>query len=411
MIKEGYKMTEIGEIPEDWTLRQLSDKDTSEIVMGQSPPSSSYNTSGNGLPFFQGNADFGTIYPTPRIYCTKPLKISETNDILISVRAPVGEINIAPFKCIIGRGLAAIRSINVYGKFLYYYLKNNIDRLKASSSGSTFKAVSKNSIMEFKVALPPLPEQQKIAEILSTADNAIDNVNEQIILTEKLKKGLMQKLLTRGIGHNRFKMTEIGEIPEEWGISKLGDVTEIMSGGTPAKSKKEYWENGNIPWIKSGQCNDNLIQTSDGYITESGLKNSSARLLKPGTVLVAMVGYKTAGRTGLLMFEACTNQNVAGIIAKDPKSLMQKYLFYVLQTKYPEFNKNTGFFIANLSFIRNLDIQIPPYAEQQKITEILSTVDKKLEILIKKRESLDKLKKWLMDNLLTGKIKVKINAK
>ena len=120
-IKAGFKKTEIGEIPEEWTVRQLGDKDVSTIVMGQSPPSSSYNTSGKGLPFLQGNADFGVLYPTPRVYCTKPLKLSETGDILISVRAPVGELNISSFKCIIGRGLAAVRNVqrNTYGKYLY----------------------------------------------------------------------------------------------------------------------------------------------------------------------------------------------------------------------------------------------------------------------------------------------------
>jgi len=198
-----------------------------------------------------------------------------------------------------------------------------------------------------------------------------------------------------------YKMTEIGEIPEEWKISKLGDVAEIMSGGTPAKSKKEYWENGKIPWIKSGQCNDSLIQTADGYITELGLKHSSARLLNPGTVLVAMVGYRTAGRTGLLTSQACTNQNVAALIAKDSHSLLQKYLFYELQTKYPEFNKNTGFFITNLSFVRNLDILIPPYAEQEKIAEILSTADDEIQKVDEQITLTEQLKKGMMRKLLT----------
>ena len=199
------KETEIGEIPEKWALKQLGDKDVSEIVMGQSPPSSSYNISCEGLPFFQGNADFGVLYPTPRVYCTKPLKVSETGDILISVRAPVGEINISPFKCIIGRGLAAVRSSpdNTYGKFLYYYLKNSIDRLKESSKGSTFKAVGRNSLMKFKIALPPLSEQKRIVDILSTIDNKILIEERRKESFENLFKTMLNKLMTGQIRINQ----------------------------------------------------------------------------------------------------------------------------------------------------------------------------------------------------------------
>ena len=120
----------------------MGDNKVSELVMGQSPPSSSYNTSGKGIPFLQGNADFGEIYPSPSIYCTKPLKVAEKGDILLSVRAPVGELNIAAFKCIIGRGLAAIRCKDkkTHYRYLYYYLKHTVKRLRHLSTGSTFKA-------------------------------------------------------------------------------------------------------------------------------------------------------------------------------------------------------------------------------------------------------------------------------
>ena len=193
-----FKMTEIGEIPEEWKLVEIGDNKVSELIMGQSPPSSSYNTSGKGIPFLQGNADFGQIYPTPRIYCTKPLKVAEKGDILLSVRAPVGELNIAAFKCVIGRGLAAIRCKDnkTDCKYLYYYLKYSVNRLRSMSTGSTFKAVGKDILSHFEICLPDYEEQQKIAEILTTVDYKLELLRNKKTYLERIKKGLMNDLLT-----------------------------------------------------------------------------------------------------------------------------------------------------------------------------------------------------------------------
>jgi len=193
-----FKMTKIGEIPEEWEVVNMGDNKVSEIIMGQSPPSSFYNTSGEGMPFLQGNADFGETYPHRSIYSTKPLKIAEKGDILLSVRAPVGELNISGFKCIIGRGLAAIRCEDkkTHSKYLYYYLKFTVNRLRSLSAGSTFKAVGKDTLSNFEICLPDFEEQQKIAEILSDADREIEALEQKRDKYILLKTGMMQQLLT-----------------------------------------------------------------------------------------------------------------------------------------------------------------------------------------------------------------------
>jgi len=141
------------------------------IVMGQSPPSSSYNTTGEGLPFFQGKTDFGDLYPTVRMFCTEPGKIAEAGDILISVRAPVGPTNISPQKSCIGRGLAAIRAEkHTDTKYLLYFLRFYEPNLAEQGKGSTFSAVSRSDLEDICIPLPPLPEQQRIAEVLTRAD-------------------------------------------------------------------------------------------------------------------------------------------------------------------------------------------------------------------------------------------------
>ena len=123
-----------------------------EINMGQSPVSSSYNENEDGLPFFQGKADFGKINPKAKVWCNKPTKIAEKDDILMSVRAPVGDLNIATAKCCIGRGLAGIRAKKdkCYFKYLFYFLRSKYNELNQMSTGSTFKAISKNNILNYQ---------------------------------------------------------------------------------------------------------------------------------------------------------------------------------------------------------------------------------------------------------------------
>ncbi len=196
-----FKKTEIGVVPEEWDVKSLGDPEVSRVIMGQSPPSSYYNEQNQGLPFLQGNADFGSLYPKTSIYCTKPMKLATKADILISVRAPVGELNISPFDCIIGRGLAAVRSVQDHTDmvYLYYYLKNNRKKLRAFSAGSTFDAIGKNTLINFEVASPSLNEQQRIAQILSNADKEIELLKQKRDKYKLLKTGLMQQLLTGGI--------------------------------------------------------------------------------------------------------------------------------------------------------------------------------------------------------------------
>lgn len=201
-MKTGYKQTPIGSIPKEWEVVRLGD--IAELIMGQSPPSSTYNNKGEGLPFLQGRMEFGEIYPSPTIYCSNPVKIAEPNDILLSVRAPVGDVNITPFRCCIGRGLSAIRAKRdkFDHLFLFYYLKLNGKKFEALSAGSTFKAIRRQEIENLLIPLPPLPEQRKIAEILSTVDKKLELERRRKEKLERIKRGLMNDLLT---GKRRVK--------------------------------------------------------------------------------------------------------------------------------------------------------------------------------------------------------------
>lgn len=161
-----------------------------EINMGQSPVSSSYNENEDGLPFFQGKADFGKINPKAKVWCNKPTKIAEKDDILMSVRAPVGDLNIATAKCCIGRGLAGIRAKKdkCYFKYLFYFLRSKYNELNQMSTGSTFKAISKNNILNIEGNIPEIKEQKIIVSKLDKFQDLIIKTEEQIELLDDLIK-------------------------------------------------------------------------------------------------------------------------------------------------------------------------------------------------------------------------------
>ena len=219
-------------IPKEWNLQNMSN--IFDVQMGQSPPSSSYNHEKQGLPFYQGTSDFGVKFPIPTTWCTKPRRTANVNTILFSVRAPVGEINLAPSKCAVGRGLAGLlpRSNNLM--YCYYLIQVNKNRFESYSQGTTFEAINKDEII--KVQLPHtnnLKEQTKIASILSGVDACIEKTQQKIDKIERLKRGLMQQLLTRGIGHVRFKKVRwfLGkkiQIPEKWTVTTLSKCVTIQ---------------------------------------------------------------------------------------------------------------------------------------------------------------------------------------
>ena len=200
---KNYKQTEIGRIPKEWEVVRLKDAEEMKLIMGQSPPGKSYNRKGEGIPFIQGKAEFGSIYPSPVLWTSQPTKIAEEGDILISVRAPVGEVNICPYRLCIGRGLAAIRIRKGSNMFYFYWFQKVRQHIEKISKGSTFKAITKNELTNLFLPLPPLPEQKKIAEILSTVDKRLELLKNKKEKLKRIKKGLMNDLLT---GKRRVKV-------------------------------------------------------------------------------------------------------------------------------------------------------------------------------------------------------------
>lgn len=248
--------------------------------------------------------------------------------------------------------------------FLKHLFRDNSFRneIISCSFGVTRYNLSKEKFLKIKIPCPPLEVQEEIARILDKFSKLEAELEAELEARKSQYEFWRGKLLNK---KNNNKV-------------KLGDVCEITAGGTPSKGKPEFWDNGTIKWLGSSVCkNKKSIDEITGYITEEGLNHSSAKLLKPNSVLIAMVG-ATIGKTAYLNFEATTNQNIASLYPKDINILNSDYLFYACQTLYKKFLElsNGSFAIASLSFISQLEINIPSLEEQQKIVNILDKFDK-----------------------------------
>lgn len=396
-------MTELGEIPNDWNIVKLSE--VAEIVMGQSPNSSSYNDIGDGVAFFQGKTEFGRINPVVKKWCNNPTKISKPLDILISVRAPVGDVNINNIEACIGRGLGAIRQTGKSNyKYLYYAIQKYNNQLQKASQGSTFEAINSNDLKGLKLSMPLINEQEKIASILSTVDEQIDNVDALIEKNKELKKGLMQTLLTKGIGHTKFKKTEIGEIPEEWEVKELDLIGEIITGSTPKTSEKDNYGNEYL-WVSPGDLGiKKYVTNTVKMLSYKGF--SKTRKLPKGAILVTCIG-STIGKMGISKTELSTNQQINSIICND--KVNSEFIYYALNynfNMYTSFISTQAVPIINKTTFGKFLIQVPNIREQIKIASVLSEVDEKLDEYENRKQKLEELKRGLMQQLLTGKIRV-----
>jgi len=185
-------------MPPGWFFTDLGDLNVVEIIMGQSPPGHTYNKSGEGLSFYQGKADFGKIYPETRNWCTYPIRIAYRGDVLMSIRAPVGPINLSKEKCCIGRGLTAIRPRGkIISKYLYYCLKIQVGEIERMGQGSTFKAIGRKKIEQIPIWVAPLEEQNRIVAYLDNLQAKIDSLKHLQLETQSELDALIPSVLAK----------------------------------------------------------------------------------------------------------------------------------------------------------------------------------------------------------------------
>jgi len=302
--------------------------------------------------------------------------------------------------------------------FLKSFIEFHLPEITKASHGSTMQHITRKELDRFQAIFPINEnEQTQIAAILSNIDRAIEQTEAIIAKQQRIKTGLMQDLLTKGIDEDgnvrseethEFKDSAIGRIPVEWQICSLGEKARIRSGSTPSRANQKFWVEGTYPWVKTAEVNFSEITETEEKITELALYCCALNLEPTGTLLVAMYGQgKTRGRSAILGIDATTNQACAAIFGN--KEICQKYLFYYFSFQYDEIrNIGHGSNQTNLNgrLLADFLIKLPSHKEQFKIAEILIQIDRQIYQRQTTFMKLQKTKQGLMQDLLTGKVRV-----
>lgn len=394
-MKEGWQIKRLGEI--------------CEIARGGSPrPIQSYLTDDpNGVNWIKiGDTEVGGKYicSTKERIKREGIRSSryvEVGDFLLSNSMSFGRPYILKVDGCIHDGWLVIKNYeNTFIQdFLYYLLlsPNVVKQFEEGARGSTVRNLNTNIVSQTSVIVPSLSEQQRIVALLDAEFAKIDVLKANAEKNLQNAKELFQAALKKEL-----------EPKEGWNEKKIGELFETGSGGTPLKMHKEYYEGGNIPWLRSGEVCKKYITETELFITKLGLDNSSAKYFPSNTIVVAMYG-ATAGQVGILKIQTTTNQAVCGIF---PNELyIPEFVYYSIQSKQENLvSQATGNAQPNISQIKikNLSIPILPLSDQQSIVARLDTLDEKCKVLqanYEKTLSLcDDLKQALLRKAFNGEI-------
>jgi len=395
--------------------RRLGDTDVAEIILGQSPPSSAYNDNKDGLPFFQGKADFGLLHPTPRTWCNAGQKFARAGDVLMSVRAPVGDVNFATDDCVIGRGVAAIRAgAKTDPWFLYFALLYSKPILEDRATGSTFASINKTTLNDLAIPFADPSEQAPIGAILRQLVKKTEQEARAGYAATELKHAAMRKLFTCGLHGEAQRETEIGMVPESWEIEQLGNIAHIAYGAQAAVANATDPSIGtliltNVNLDLEGHIN--LEKRRYYKIPESHADRLS---LREGDVLFNWRSGSSDHVGKSVYFDLDGEFTYSSFILRfrPHRSVTGKFLF-----RWLTHLRVNGFFtsqrnvssinsVFNASLSATIPIWFPHWKEQEEIITILDALDRKIDLHQRKRGVLQELFKSLLHKLMTGEIAV-----
>ncbi len=412
-LPEGWKWVRLGEVIED-------------MADGGTP-------SRNNPEYFNGDINWlviddiqRKIFKTKETITVKGLKHSNAKlwkkgTVILSFGATIGEVGIAEIELATKQGIAGIvpQKDKLLNTFLYYVLKHNKHILLRYANQTTIMEVRPSVIKEkFKFPLPPLPEQRKIAQILETVDNAIEKTEKIIEKYKRIKQGLMQDLLTKGIDEkgnirsektHKFKDSPLGRIPEEWEVVRLGEVSKVKRGASPRPIDDPIFfteEGKGRAWLRIED-----VMKSNKYLTEtrqylSKLGESKSVKVDVGDVVMSICA--TVGKPIIINIPACIHDGF--VVFKNLSCKVDRhFLYYLITFKEKEIAKLGQIGTQgnlNSKIVSDFRIPLPPLCEQRRIAEILSQIDQAIEKEEKYKQKLERLKKGLMEDLLTGKVRV-----
>lgn len=345
-------------------------QDCATIIAGQSPESKYYNSTGEGIPFFQGKADFGELYPKVRVYCSSPTKIAQYNDILLSVRAPVGPTNLSPGTVCIGRGLAAIRhddSLDL--KYLLYYFRYFETQLSAKGTGTTFKAINQKLIKNLEIPIPPLNEQSRIVarieELFSELDKAVDTLKTTKEQLEVYRQAVLKDAFSD------FEKKD-----------SIRNLTMVVTSGSRGWAK--YYSNSGALFVRIGNLTHSGIDIDFRdiqHITPPNNAEGVRTRLQPNDVLVSITAdLGSIGFVSEKVEEAYINQHIALVRFQNP--VQGRFMAWYLRSEYGQKdllkNKRGGGKLGlGLDDIRDTPV---PIVDNVTATEIVDKVEEQLSV-------------------------------
>ncbi|WP_297548546.1 restriction endonuclease subunit S [Thermococcus sp.] len=421
-MSDEFKETLIGKIPKDWEIKELGEVCTFEtgkrMKGGALKEGEVFSLGGEHI------TDDGRIVFSPKKFVSldfyknlKKGRVSMYDVLMCKDGAKTGKVGLVrelPYKyCAVNEHVYIIRSStkmlsNIY---LFYFLhsKYGQEQIRNYFHG-LIGGITNKDIKSIKIPLPPLPEQKKIAEILSTIDKAIEKTDALIHHYQQLKNALMQKLFTEGIGHTKFKSSPLGQIPVEWDVAKIGDIIEFAQYGLSIK----MYDEGQYPIVKMDSIvNGKVMPVNLKYVNLDEETFNKFKLEKGDVLVNRTNSYELVGKTGIFMLEG-DYVFASYLIRLRPKrdivdSVFLTYYLILSQDRLRQI-ATRGVSQANINAtnLKKFLVPLPPLEEQKKIAQILMTIDNKIEAEMKTKEELEKLKQGMMDKLLTGKVRVKV---
>jgi type I restriction enzyme, S subunit len=368
----------VSDFPDGWIDAVLSD--VAFIQMGQSPDSSTYNEKGVGLPFFQGKAEFGKLFPTIRKWCSEPKKVAEAGDILLSVRAPVGPTNIAVERCCIGRGLTAIQAITPFNQqYLLHYFRYIQPWMSEQGTGTTFAAVSGEFIRNLNIPVAPLPEQKRIADNLDRLITRVDDCRDRLERIPLILKRFRQSVLLLAMsGELTADWRNVSQESVKWQNVRLSEICiSIVDGTHQAPPQTE----SGIPFITISAINDGRLRIEKATRFVSSLyfeQLQPSRKPVIGDILFSVTG--SIAITALVdVSEPFIFQRHIAILKPDSSQIVSEFLFYVLNSENikrqsQEVATGTAQKTISISRLRAFEIDLPSIDEQIEVVNRIESL-------------------------------------
>ena len=383
----------------------LGDPAVAEIILGQSPPSSTYNESKEGLPFYQGKVDFGFISPTARVWCRGGRQFARKGDVLVSVRAPVGDVNLATEDCAIGRGIAAVRANrDVDPWFLFFAMQHVRPVLAQQATGTTFANVNKATLAGLRIPAFSLDCQKSLSMQLRYILSCIETEQMLIDAALQLKRATMRELFSRGLRGEAQKETEIGLLPESWSAVPFEAALTIAQGQVDPKVE---------PYASLLNIGPENVEPNTGRLlicqTAKDLGLISGKYhFRAGDIIYSKIR-PYLNKVVMPTFEGVCSSDMYPLRAAT--GFESRFLFHYLLSEFflrqaVPHQLRTGIPRINHAQLADTAFPKPPFADQRAIIEILDAIDSKIDLHHRKRAVLEELFKSLLHKLMTGEIRV-----